>query len=174
VSYGHDVLLVGGRLRSRSADSRNLACPSTPDTTPQNLLQIFERLLAALDHVLELAQSAGDDELLEWIGLTALDAADVGEQLGMLFGLEAERRRAVIRPPARRGDRPAPGPRAPGYAKPTSSPPPRAPSSTERPPSATFGAWGCGLRTLQERWIDTTTPIGEAMFHITIACAGLD
>ena len=35
-------------------------------------------------------------------------------------------------------------------------------------------AWGCGLRSLQEPWTDTTTPIGEAMFHITIAWAGLD
>jgi hypothetical protein len=26
-------------------------------------------------------------------------------------------------------------------------------------------AWGCGLRSLQEPWIDTTTPIREAMFH---------
>ena len=34
-------------------------------------------------------------------------------------------------------------------------------------------AWGCGRRRLQEPWIDTTTPIGEAMFHITIAWAGL-
>jgi hypothetical protein len=30
-------------------------------------------------------------------GLAALDATDVGEQLGMLFDVEAERRRAVIR-----------------------------------------------------------------------------
>jgi hypothetical protein len=30
-------------------------------------------------------------------------------------------------------------------------------------------ARGCGLRSLQEPWIDTATPIGEAMFHITIA-----
>jgi len=28
---------------------------------------------------------------------------------------------------------------------------------------------GCGIRSLQEPWIDTTTPIGEAMYHITIA-----
>jgi hypothetical protein len=41
------------------------------------------------------AQRAGDDELLEWAGLPAFDATDVGEQPGMLFDLEAERRRAV-------------------------------------------------------------------------------
>ncbi len=43
--------------------------------------------------------------------------------------------------------------------------------------AATLGslrAWGCGLRSLREPWIDTTTPIGEAMFHITIAWAGLE
>jgi hypothetical protein len=27
-----------------------------------------------------------------------------------------------------------------------------------------LGAWGCGLHSLQEPWIDTTTPIGE-VFH---------
>jgi len=34
-------------------------------------------------------------------------------------------------------------------------------------------AWGFAPRSLQELWIDTTTPIGEAVFHITIAWAGL-
>jgi DNA invertase Pin-like site-specific DNA recombinase len=33
---------------------------------------------------------------------------------------------------------------------------------------------GCGLRSPQELWMDTTTPTGEAMFHITIARAGLE
>src|SRR5713101_8436960 len=33
---------------------------------------------------------------------------------------------------------------------------------------------GCGIRSLQEPWIDTTTPIGEAMYHITIAWAQLE
>jgi DNA invertase Pin-like site-specific DNA recombinase len=33
---------------------------------------------------------------------------------------------------------------------------------------------GCGIRSLQELWIDTTTPIGEAMYHITIAWAQLE
>ncbi len=45
----------------------------------------------------ELAQRAGDDELLEWTGPAALDATVVGKQLGMLFDLEAGGRRAVIR-----------------------------------------------------------------------------
>jgi hypothetical protein len=68
--------------------------------------QIFERLLAALDRVLELAQRARDDELLEWSGLAGLDATDLGEQLGMLFDVDAERRRTGIRAAIERLDRP--------------------------------------------------------------------
>jgi DNA invertase Pin-like site-specific DNA recombinase len=33
---------------------------------------------------------------------------------------------------------------------------------------------GCGVRSLQEPWIDTTTPIGEALYHITLALAQLE
>jgi hypothetical protein len=49
-----------------------------PSTAPQNLLQTFERLLAALDRVLEVALRSGDDEALEWSGLAGLDATDLG------------------------------------------------------------------------------------------------
>lgn len=38
----------------------------------------------------------------------------------------------------------------------------------------TLRATDCGIRSLQEPWIDTTTPIGEAMYHITIAWAQLE
>ena len=38
----------------------------------------------------------------------------------------------------------------------------------------TLRAHGCGIRSLQEPWIDTTTPIGEAMYHITLAWAQLE
>lgn len=38
----------------------------------------------------------------------------------------------------------------------------------------TLRSSGCGIRSLQEPWIDTTTPIGEAMYHITIAWAQLE
>jgi hypothetical protein len=79
-----------------------------PSTAPQNLLQTFERLLAALDRVLELAQRAGDNELLEWSGLAGLDATDLGEQLGLLFDVDAERRRHVIRAAIERLDQPPP------------------------------------------------------------------
>ena len=56
------------------------------------LLRDLCPLLTPPARVLELAQRAGNDELLEWTGLAALDATDVGEQLGMLFDVEAERR----------------------------------------------------------------------------------
>ncbi len=32
-------------------------------------------------------------------------------------------------------------------------------------------SWGVGLRSLREPWIDTTTPMGEALFHIATAFA---
>jgi DNA invertase Pin-like site-specific DNA recombinase len=33
---------------------------------------------------------------------------------------------------------------------------------------------GCVIRSLQEPWIDTTTPVGEALYHITLAWAQLE
>jgi len=38
----------------------------------------------------------------------------------------------------------------------------------------TLRSCACGIRSLQEPWIDTTTPIGEAMYHITLAWAQLE
>jgi DNA invertase Pin-like site-specific DNA recombinase len=35
-------------------------------------------------------------------------------------------------------------------------------------------ACGCGIRSLQEPWIDTTTAFGEALYHITIVWAMLE
>ena len=34
--------------------------------------------------------------------------------------------------------------------------------------------WGVGLRSYQEPWLDTTSPFGEALFHITAAYAQLE
>src|SRR5438132_2256583 len=34
--------------------------------------------------------------------------------------------------------------------------------------------WGVGLRSYSEPWLDTTSPFGEAMFHITTAFAQLE
>ena len=78
------------------------------ESPSENVLETFERMLKALDRVLDLATRVGDDDLLEWSGLAALDATDLGEQLGMLFDTEAERRRAVVRAAIEHLDRPQP------------------------------------------------------------------
>ena len=35
-------------------------------------------------------------------------------------------------------------------------------------------AWGVGLRSYSEPWLDTTSPFGEALYYITVAYAGLE
>lgn len=35
-------------------------------------------------------------------------------------------------------------------------------------------AWGVGLRSFQEPWLDTTSPFGEALYYITVAYAQLE
>ena len=35
-------------------------------------------------------------------------------------------------------------------------------------------AWGVGLRSYQEPWLDTTSPFGEALYYITVAYAQLE
>jgi hypothetical protein len=70
------------------------ALPRAADGDSRAALELSE---AALDRVLELAQHAGDDELLEQAGLAALDTPTFGEQPGMLFDVEVGRRRAAIR-----------------------------------------------------------------------------
>jgi DNA invertase Pin-like site-specific DNA recombinase len=35
-------------------------------------------------------------------------------------------------------------------------------------------AWGVGLRSYTEPWLDTTTPFGEALYYITVAYAQLE
>ncbi len=35
-------------------------------------------------------------------------------------------------------------------------------------------AWGVGLKSYQEAWLDTTTPMGEMLYYITIAYAQLE
>jgi len=37
-----------------------------------------------------------------------------------------------------------------------------------------FRAWGVGLRSYQEPWLDTTSPFGEALYYITVAYAQLE
>lgn len=35
-------------------------------------------------------------------------------------------------------------------------------------------AWGVGIRSYQEPWLDTTSPFGEALYYITVAYAQLE
>ena len=35
-------------------------------------------------------------------------------------------------------------------------------------------AWGVGLRSFTEPWLDTTSPFGEALYYITVAYAQLE
>jgi len=37
-----------------------------------------------------------------------------------------------------------------------------------------FKGWGIGLKSYQEAWLDTTTPMGEMLYYITIAYAQLE
>lgn len=37
-----------------------------------------------------------------------------------------------------------------------------------------FRAWGVGLRSYTEPWLDTTSPFGEALYYITVAYAQLE
>ncbi len=37
-----------------------------------------------------------------------------------------------------------------------------------------FRAWGIGLRSYSEPWLDTTSPFGEALYYITVAYAQLE
>jgi DNA invertase Pin-like site-specific DNA recombinase len=39
---------------------------------------------------------------------------------------------------------------------------------------ARLRAWGVGLRSYAEPWLDTTSPFGEALYYITVAYAQLE
>ena len=64
---------------------------------PPNLLETFDRLLRAATHAATSARRTGDSEVREWTALAALDAIDLGEMLGMLHDVEAERLREEVR-----------------------------------------------------------------------------
>jgi len=57
----------------------------------------YDRLLLALEQLLEEAQRVGDTGVREWAALATLDAIELGEELGMLWDDEADRRRAAVR-----------------------------------------------------------------------------
>jgi hypothetical protein len=88
----------------------------------------------------------------------------------MLFDAEAARRRAVSRAAIEHLDRPPLGPPARAEADELSA---ASSSSSMGPTLGHLRTGGCGPGSLQEPWIDTTTPIGEAVSHITIAWVGL-
>ena len=56
----------------------------------------YDRLLLALDQLLQEAQRVGDAGVREWASLAMLDAIDFAEELGMMWNDEAERRRAAV------------------------------------------------------------------------------
>ncbi len=58
--------------------------------------ETFDRLLATRELIAMDAAREGAEGIQEWTALAALDAVALGEQLGMLHDVEAERRRAVI------------------------------------------------------------------------------
>jgi hypothetical protein len=55
--------------------------------------ETYAKLLVVLDQLAREAVRVGDEAVREWTALAQLDAIDLGEQLGLLFDQEAERRR---------------------------------------------------------------------------------
>jgi hypothetical protein len=49
-----------------------------------------------VEHLLEEMQRLADGSVQDWAALIMLDAIDLGEELGMLWDDEAERRRAAV------------------------------------------------------------------------------
>jgi hypothetical protein len=64
---------------------------------PDGLTESYDRLLLALEQLLEEAQRVGDAGVQEWASLAMLDAIDLGEEVGVMWDDEAERRRAAVR-----------------------------------------------------------------------------
>ncbi|HEY7201896.1 MAG TPA: hypothetical protein VIC57_16870 [Candidatus Dormibacteraeota bacterium] len=64
---------------------------------PDSPLETYNRLLKALDQLVEEAQRVADAGVREWTALATLDAIDLGEEQGMLWVDEAEGRRAAVR-----------------------------------------------------------------------------
>ena len=64
---------------------------------PDRPLEAYDRLLLALEHLLQEVQRMDNAGVREWAALATLDAIDLGEELGMLWDDEAKRRRAAVR-----------------------------------------------------------------------------
>jgi hypothetical protein len=54
-------------------------------------------VLQALERLLDEVQGSADSGVREWAALATLDAIDLGEELGMLWDEEAERRQTAVR-----------------------------------------------------------------------------
>jgi hypothetical protein len=67
-----------------------MAMPESPQET-------YAKLLVVLDELSREAQRVGDQAIREWVALAQLDAIDLGQQMGLLFDEEAERRREAVR-----------------------------------------------------------------------------
>ena len=59
--------------------------------------ETYGKLLVVLDQLARVAVRTDDPELRDWVALAQLDAIDLGQQLGLLFDQEAERRREAVR-----------------------------------------------------------------------------
>ena len=64
---------------------------------PDDIGESYERLFKALGQLLTEAQRVGDNGVREWASLAMLDAIDFAEALGMMWDVEAERRREEVR-----------------------------------------------------------------------------
>ena len=64
---------------------------------PDRPLETYDRLLQAMERLLEEVQRLPDGGVREWAALATLDSVELGEELGMLWHDEAERRRAAVR-----------------------------------------------------------------------------
>ena len=70
----------------------------TVEAVPDSPLETYDRLLLALQHLLEEVQQVADNaSVREWASLATLDAIDLGEGLRMLWDEEAEQRCAAVR-----------------------------------------------------------------------------
>ncbi len=77
---------------------------------PDSPLETYNRLLQAPDQLRGEVQRVVDAGVREWTSLATLDAIDPGEELGMLWDVEAERRRAAVRAAFGDVDRHSPAP----------------------------------------------------------------
>ena len=67
-----------------------------PEALPDRPMDSSDRLLLAVEQLLDEAQQVGDAGFRGWASPAMLDAIDFAEELGMMRGDEAERRRAAV------------------------------------------------------------------------------